>query len=117
MGSTFAGLDPVLARVLTSAVSLVLLVGAYQKLRQWEIFRAALANYGLLPDALVAPTALSLPVLELIAGIALLADPFNPRRTVVIDSRQFVVELVATLIIATVTLTTLALFAQAWLLN
>jgi len=77
MGSTFAGLDPVLARILTSAVSLVLPVGAYQKLRQWEIFRAALANYGLLPDALVAPTALSLPVLELIAGIALLADPFR----------------------------------------
>jgi hypothetical protein len=77
MSSTLAALDPVLARTLTSVVSLVLLVGASQKLRQWQTFRAALANYRLLPDALVAPAALCLPALEMIAGIALLADPFR----------------------------------------
>jgi hypothetical protein len=34
-----------------------------------------------------------------------------------IASRQFIAELVATLIVATVTLTTLALALQAWLIN
>ena len=77
MEAAFSGLDPVLVQALAAAVSLVLLVGAVQKVRNWEQFRAALANYRLLPDALVLPVALVLPMLETIAGIALLAGPFR----------------------------------------
>lgn len=82
MGSVQVALDPVLARALTTAVSLVLLAGAYQKLRGWDSFRGALANYRLLPDALVAPVAAALPVLEAAAGVALLFDALNPAAAV-----------------------------------
>jgi Methylamine utilisation protein MauE len=77
MGPISATLDPVFARALAAAVSLVLLVGAVQKARDWDGFRAALANYRLLPGALVTPAALALPALEMFAGIALLAGPFR----------------------------------------
>jgi uncharacterized membrane protein YphA (DoxX/SURF4 family) len=77
MELALSGLDPVLVHALAASVSLVLLVGAVQKVRNWEQFRAALANYRLLPDALVLPAALVLPMLETIAGFALLAGPFR----------------------------------------
>ena len=77
MVPAFAVLDPVYARSLGAAVALVLLFGAGQKVREWEVFRAALANYRLLPEALVTPAALALPALETIAGLALLAGPWR----------------------------------------
>lgn len=64
--------DPVVAHALAGAAALVFLIGAAQKAREWPSFRAALAAYRLLPDALVAPVALALPALEFVAGIALL---------------------------------------------
>jgi uncharacterized membrane protein YphA (DoxX/SURF4 family) len=77
MEAALPGLDPVLVQALAAAVSAVLLVGAVQKVRNWEHFRAALANYRLLPQPLVLPAALVLPTLEAVAAIALLAGPFR----------------------------------------
>jgi hypothetical protein len=77
MGFPAMPLDPVLPHAFAAAAALVLLVGAVHKLRAWEAFRAAVAAYRLLPEALVTPAALALPALELIAGAALLAGPFR----------------------------------------
>lgn len=65
-------LDPVLTRALGAALSVVLLAGAWQKLREPEVFAAALDNYRLLPDALVPIVARLLPLVELAAGLLLL---------------------------------------------
>ena len=64
--------DPVLARALGAALSVVLLTGAWQKWREPEIFRAALENYRLLPDGLLAPISRLLPLWEAGAGFLLL---------------------------------------------
>jgi uncharacterized membrane protein YphA (DoxX/SURF4 family) len=77
MGFPAMPLDPVLPHALAGAAALVLLVGAAHKFRAWDAFRAAVAAYRLLPEALVVPAALALPALELIAGAALLAGPFR----------------------------------------
>jgi hypothetical protein len=77
IGATAATFDPVLTYVLARGVSLVLLVGAVQKIRDWNGFRTALGAYRLLPEALVMPAALALPVLEVIAGVALFSVPFR----------------------------------------
>jgi hypothetical protein len=53
-------------------VSLVFLTAAYGKLTHGSAFRGVLANYRLLPEALVAPVAWLLPPVEAVLGTALL---------------------------------------------
>lgn len=65
-------LDPVLTRALGAALSVVLLAGAWQKLREPEVFAAAVENYRLLPETLVPLFARLLPLVELAAGLLLL---------------------------------------------
>ena len=64
--------DPVVTRVFAATLSIILLVGGWQKLREPEVFAAAIENYRVLPEMLVHPFARLLPVLELVAGITLL---------------------------------------------
>lgn len=64
--------DPVIARALGAALSVVLLAGAWQKWREPEIFRAALENYRLIPDGLLAPVSRLMPAWEAGAGFLLL---------------------------------------------
>ena len=64
--------DPVVTRTVGAALSIVFLAGAWQKLRDLEVFAAAVENYRLLPPALVPLVARALPVLELAAGLLLL---------------------------------------------
>ena len=59
------------------AVALVLLTAAYGKARRMDDFVAAVRNYRLIPERLVTPLATLLPVVEALAGGALLADPFD----------------------------------------
>jgi hypothetical protein len=66
--------DPVVVHALAAAVALVLLVAALQKLRDLPAFAAAVAQYRLLPWALVWPVALALPAGEAMAGVLLLFD-------------------------------------------
>lgn len=52
---------------------LVFLLAAIGKLRHRQLLPGVIANYRLLPEALVTPAAALLPVAELVVGIALLA--------------------------------------------
>ncbi len=70
-------LDPVVTRVLAAAVAIVLLVGAWQKLRDVDSFLAALEDYDLLPAGLLMPLARLLPMLEILAGFALVIEPLR----------------------------------------
>jgi len=68
-------MDPVVDLTLRAALALLLLVAAAHKLRDLPAFRATLADYRLLPDAIV-PAAAGLVVgVELAIGTALLALP------------------------------------------
>lgn len=53
-------------------VGLVLLVGAVDKLRHRDLLPGVIANYRLLPEALVAPAAVFLPLVELLVAAGLL---------------------------------------------
>jgi uncharacterized membrane protein YphA (DoxX/SURF4 family) len=55
-------------------VSLVFLTAAYGKLRHWTVLHGVVANYRLLPQALVAPVAYLLPPVEALLGAALMLD-------------------------------------------
>ncbi|NDY91241.1 MauE/DoxX family redox-associated membrane protein [Ideonella livida] len=72
MAAELITLDPVLGHAAAASVGAVLLTGAWAKLKDVALFRAALDNYRLLPDAALAPAALALPLLEAAAGALLL---------------------------------------------
>ena len=65
-------LDPVITRAFASMLAVILLVGGWQKLRDIEIFAAAMENYRLLPSSLVRPVSWLVPTIEIVAGVALL---------------------------------------------
>jgi hypothetical protein len=54
-------------------LGLVFLVAAAQKFSHWRVLSGVIANYHLLPQALVAPVSVLLPPLELLLGAMLLA--------------------------------------------
>lgn len=73
MDSAFLFLaDPVVTRAVGAMLSIVLLVGAWQKLRDPVVFAGAVENYRLLPTALVPLVARGLPLVEGGAGVLLL---------------------------------------------
>jgi len=59
-------------------VGLVFVLAATQKAQHWRIFSGVLANYRLLPRALVAPAAILLPPAELAVGLLLLSAQLRP---------------------------------------
>ncbi|RQZ15277.1 methylamine utilization protein MauE [Burkholderia sp. Bp9031] len=65
-------LDPVLATSAQAGAAVVVLLGAFAKLRRPAAFRQALAGYRLLPDALAAPAAFAIPLAEVVCAAALL---------------------------------------------
>lgn len=67
-------IDPVLARACGAALAVILIVGAWQKLRDMAVFEASVELYRLLPETLVPVFARLFPVLEAMAGVALLFD-------------------------------------------
>lgn len=62
-------------RLLTALVFLTAAVG---KMRNWTVLQGVIANYRLLPDALVMPVSWALPVIELIVGAACLSPLASP---------------------------------------
>ena len=58
-------------------VGLVFLQAALAKLRHRELLAGVIANYRLLPDALVAPAALLLPPAELAVSLGLLLGAYR----------------------------------------
>ena len=65
-------LDPVLATSAQAGAAVVVLLGAFAKMRRPAAFSQALAGYRLLPDALTAPVAFAIPLAEAIGAAALL---------------------------------------------
>jgi hypothetical protein len=61
------------ALAIRTLVSLVFLTAAYGKFRHGMAFRGVVANYRLLPDAMVPPAAYLIPPVELLLGATLLA--------------------------------------------
>ena len=66
--------DPVIVHAAAAAVGIILIVGALGKLRDVELFRYAVDNYGLLGGRAAALFARVFPLLELLAGIALIPE-------------------------------------------
>lgn len=60
------------ALAIRTLISLVFLTAAYGKLRHGALFQGVVANYRLLPDAMVAPAAHLIPPVELLLGATLL---------------------------------------------
>jgi uncharacterized membrane protein YphA (DoxX/SURF4 family) len=65
-------LDPVLTHAVGAALSVLLMAGAWHKLRDIEIFRGAVENYRLLPESLLGAVAWAVPIGEMAAGVFLL---------------------------------------------
>jgi len=66
--------DPVVTRSLGAMLSVLLLIGSWQKLRDMVVFAAALDNYRLLPESLVNPVAWIVALTEAVAGVLLLLN-------------------------------------------
>ncbi len=59
-------------------IALTYLTASFGKMRHWAVFQGVVANYRLLPDALVAPFAYLLPPFEMLLGAALLFGLLSP---------------------------------------
>lgn len=64
---------PLIGVAASVAVALLLAIAGIDKLRHRDLLPGVIANYRLLPDALVAPAALLLPVAELLVAVGLVA--------------------------------------------
>lgn len=69
---------PEVAIAIRTLVALVFLTASLGKMRHWVVFQGVIANYRLLPDALVAPIADLLPPVEALVGILLLLGLATP---------------------------------------
>lgn len=75
MGQELLAASIVAGRV---CVGLVFVLAAGQKAQHWRIFTGVLANYRLLPRALVTPAAALLPPAEMLVGVLLLSAQVRP---------------------------------------
>ena len=67
--------DPVVTHMVAAALAMLLLVGAWQKLRDQVAFRTALEAYDIVPaTSLAGVFAWLLPCAEAIAGVALVIE-------------------------------------------
>ena len=74
-------LDPVLATSAQAGAAVVVLLGAFAKMRRPAAFSQALAGYRLLPDALTAPVAFAIPLAEAIGAALLFPIRARPARS------------------------------------
>lgn len=70
--------DPVLGHAAAAFLAIVLLSGAWAKLRDIALLRAAMDNYQLVPDAWLPVVAWLLPLTEALAALALLPTAWRP---------------------------------------
>jgi len=75
MGQELLAASTVAGRV---CVGLIFVLAAAQKAQHWRIFSGVLANYRLLPRALVTPAAALLPPAEMLVGVLLLSAQVRP---------------------------------------
>jgi hypothetical protein len=70
--------DPIAVGTIVGALALVMFAAAWHKLSEPDAFAGSLAAYRLLPQALVAPVARLLPVVELALGVGILVPATRP---------------------------------------
>lgn len=70
--------DPVVVYAAAAAMGIVLIAGALGKLRDLELFRYAVENYALLEGRAAQVFARLFPVVELLAGLALVFETTRP---------------------------------------
>ena len=70
--------DPIAVGTLVGALALVMFAAAWHKLSEPEVFAGALAAYRLLPQALVAPVARLLPMVEGLLAAGILVPATRP---------------------------------------
>lgn len=77
---------PLIGVAASVAVALLLAIAGIDKLRHRDLLPGVIANYRLLPDALVAPAALLLPLAELLIAVGLVAGiaPLAPAAAIVL---------------------------------
>ncbi len=63
-------LDPLVLKLVSIAFGLLFMLAAVHKMTARQEFRAALAAYRLLPDALIAPLSIIVPICEALLGAA-----------------------------------------------
>jgi hypothetical protein len=71
-------LDPLVVAIAAAVLVLVFIRGVWHKLAEHELFRATLADYGLLPERWVAPAAVGLAAAEAFVIIGLLVPASRP---------------------------------------
>ena len=69
-------IDPVISLIFSLVLSYIFVAAAVHKLQDFGEFRETITNYRVIPDRLVTPFAVILPLAELAAGIGLLV-PFT----------------------------------------
>ena len=62
-------IDPLIIKLISLCFALLLLGAAWHKLARRQVFRAILADYRLLPNVLVTPVAMLIPLIEVALGI------------------------------------------------
>jgi uncharacterized membrane protein YphA (DoxX/SURF4 family) len=67
-------LSPLVYRLLRIGTGILFIWAGGVKLMDPRAFARALSGYGLLPDALLVPVAIGLPVVEVLAGVGLVLD-------------------------------------------
>jgi len=73
-----ATLDPALSLAAGASLALVFAAAAVSKLRTWREFPGVVQNYRLVPVAAARPVAGTLPVLEAMVAVGLVATPARP---------------------------------------
>lgn len=71
LASALPALDPVIGHAAAAALAVILVTAAIEKLREPALFRDAVENYRVVPPSAAAPLAHALPLLEALAGLAL----------------------------------------------
>lgn len=66
-------IDPLIVRAIGLGFAALFLMSSWHKLAIPEQFRESVRNYRLLPDLLIAPVSMALPVIELMLGVAWLS--------------------------------------------
>jgi uncharacterized membrane protein YphA (DoxX/SURF4 family) len=66
-------IDPLIVKTISLGFAALLLLSAWHKLTLPEQFRESVKNYQLLPEALVQPVSLLIPIVELTLGVAWLS--------------------------------------------
>ncbi len=74
-------LDPLIVKAISIGLGLMFLLASYHKLSNRVEFRVTLLEYQLLPEGLVSPVSLIIPIVELLLGVSWLLSWYGQSMT------------------------------------